>query len=419
MTEIHSIHGTHSVHGIHGGNHNSGIHGGTHTSSGTQTAGTSGPIRRLRPTLRLLVLPLLALSLISVPSIAQIKVSGSAEFDRDSYDFGDIVLGSGPVSCTFTLKNIGQEPLAIYSVVSSCGCTEAQWTKSPIKPGESGKISATYSNNEAPLPFDKNLTVYLSGMKKPVILKLRGVCRERKLSLAEAYPVHFGNLGFKTLDLKSGNILQGECRSGEFKMANIGKKTITVKFTDLSAGLGIEPNPLSIPAGGEVTVGYTVQSSEERWGKNHYLATPVVDGVSSFALAGLPYGVKAGKLRIFAYTTDNFTSLSEAEKSKGPIPRFKTSTFSFGKIKAGRTVDAVFDFTNEGKSDFIVHKCDVDAPKSTAGAVPTVAPGESGQIRVSLDTAVLPKGETLIIVTLATNSPLRPMVNLFISGYIE
>ncbi len=353
------------------------------------------------------------------PATAQVKVSGSIEMDSDVHDFGDILLGSGPVSCSFTVRNVGKEPVAIYSVVTSCGCTDVEWTKAPIKPGESGKISATYSNNEAPLPFDKNLTAYFSDSKKPVILKLRGVCHEKKLTQAEIFTERFGDVGFRTLEVKCGNILQGESRSDEFRVANLGERPVRLKFKDISEGLSLKVSPEVIPAGGEAKVSYTVKTSRERWGKNFYYAVPVVDGVESYTLAGLPEGVKAGKLRIYAFTTANFNSMTEKEKSDGPRPRFETSTWSFGKMKAGRTIDAEFSFTNEGKRCFQVYKCDTDAPRYSHGTIRPAAPGEKGQIRVHVDTSMLPKGETLIIVTLTTNSPLRPVINLFISGYLE
>lgn len=353
------------------------------------------------------------------PAEAQVKVSANIEMDSDMHDFGDILLGSGPVSCSFTVRNVGKEPVAIYSVVTSCGCTDVEWTKSPIKPGESGKISASYSNNEAPLPFDKNLTAYFSDTKKPVILKLRGVCHEKKLTQAEIFTERFGDVGFRTLDVKCGNVLQGESRSDEFRVANLGERPVRLEFKDISEGLVLKVSPEVIPAGGEAKVSYTVKTSRERWGKNFYYAVPVVDGVESYALAGLPEGVKAGKLRIYAFTTANFNSMTEKEKSDGPRPRFETSTWSFGKMKAGRTIDAEFNFTNEGKRCFQVYKCDTDAPRYSHGTILPAAPGEKGQIRVHVDTSMLPKGETLIIVTLTTNSPLRPVINLFISGYLE
>ena len=112
---------------------------------------------------------------------AQEKIGESIEIDKTVHNFGDILLDGGPVSCTFTVKNTGSKPLVIYNALTTCGCTKATWTKEPIMPGKTGTISVTYTNDEGPYPFDKNVTVYFSEPKKPVILKMRGVCMEKKV----------------------------------------------------------------------------------------------------------------------------------------------------------------------------------------------------------------------------------------------
>ena len=97
------------------------------------------------------------------------------EFDKTVHDFGSISLKDGPVTCTFTLTNNTQEPLSIFSVISSCGCTNVSWPREVIEPGDSAEISITYSNDQGAYPFDKTLTVYTSAQKKPVILHVKGV----------------------------------------------------------------------------------------------------------------------------------------------------------------------------------------------------------------------------------------------------
>ena len=47
------------------------------------------------------------------------------------------------------------------------------------------------------------------------------------------------------------------------------------------------------------------------------------------------------------------------------------------------------------------------------------SPGEKVTFRVHLDTKDMKAGEALSIITLTTNSPLRPIVNLFMAGWIE
>ena len=110
--------------------------------------------------------------------LLSVLIGSRAEFDATVYDFGTIQAGSGPVSCSFTVTNVGEEPLTILSAVSSCGCTGVKWTRETLASGDKGKIEATYKNDEGPHAFDKTITVYLSDIKKPVVLHLRGVVKK-------------------------------------------------------------------------------------------------------------------------------------------------------------------------------------------------------------------------------------------------
>ena len=101
------------------------------------------------------------------------------EFDKVVHDFGDISIKDGPVSCSFSVKNISEAPVTIFTVIASCGCTETEWPRTSIQPGETGTIKVTYDNDEGVQSFDKQITVYLSDMKRPVILHLKGVVHNK------------------------------------------------------------------------------------------------------------------------------------------------------------------------------------------------------------------------------------------------
>lgn len=344
---------------------------------------------------------------------AQEKISDALEIDKTVHNFGDILLDSGPVSCSFTITNKGSKPAVIYNVSSSCGCTNVTWTKEPLMPGKTGKISVTYSNDEGAYPFDKSLTVYVSDVKKPVILKVRGVSVAKKKPLGESYPVHFGQLGMKDKEFKCGNLEQGTQRSNAVMVANISDKPITVDFTGVSPNLNIKVSPNPIPAQSTAEMSFTVTASRDLWGKNYYWATPRVNGSVVKTNAG------DSKIGIWAFTKENFANLSDSEKTKAARPMFEESTYSFGKVKRGTTVNAEFTFKNEGKTDFSVYAVNSDAGDITFGEFPSAKPGETKTFKVALNTAKMPAGEALVIVTLTTNSPLRPIVNLFIAGWIE
>src|SRR6476619_4148549 len=93
---------------------------------------------------------------------AQKKASDVAKLSTDTYDFGK-VKQNVPAVATFVVTNIGTEPLLIEQANPTCGCTISDYTKSPIAPGKTGVINATY--NAANLGhFDKHLTVKFAGI---------------------------------------------------------------------------------------------------------------------------------------------------------------------------------------------------------------------------------------------------------------
>lgn len=359
-------------------------------------------------TTRHIIINLIGILAFLCNAYAGVKIGDMLEIDKTVHNFGDIIHKSGPVSCTFTLTNTGGQAAVIYNVVSTCGCTDVKWTREPIRPGQTGTISVTYSNDEGAYPFDKTLTTYISDSKKPVLLKIRGVSIETAKPLAELYPVKFGALALRESLIKCGNLEQGGSKTEAVMVANTSSRPITIDFTDVSNNLEVAISPNPIPAESTAEMTFTITADRKIWGKETYYATPVVNGKAADAQIGF-----------WAFTKENFSHLTQDQKAKGPRPTFDESTYSFGKIRQGETVHATYTFRNDGKEPFCVYRVNSDANCWSHSTIPVAAPGETVSFRFHLNTENLPKGEHLTIVTLTTNSPLRPIVNLFVAGYIE
>ena len=369
---------------------------------------------------------------------AQSRFGGRVELDRTVFDFGDIQASQGPVSCSYTVRNISGKPVTILNVVSSCGCTDVRWTKESIPAGGQGTISATYKNEDGPYPFDKTLTAYVSDIKQPIVLHLRRIVHEKVLPIGELYPLHFGSLGMRDAEIKAGNLVQGQQKSGEVKIANVGSKAIRIGFKEVDEGLTLSVSPQTIPAGGTATLSYTVRTDRNHWGKTWYYATPTVDGIAFpgeqatasgkrpergvEALVAEPnpeIGAGKGRIGIWTVIKEDFSGMSREQKAAAANPMFSSSTFSFGRVKAGTKVEAVFEGSNLGKGELVIYKADTDSRRLTPTRTPSIKPGGKGTVKAELDTKGLPSGEVLFILTLTTNSPLRPIVNLYISGFIQ
>ena len=94
------------------------------------------------------------------------------EFDKSYVNFGTLKVSEVKVvNVTFT--NIGKKPLILDDVVSSCDCTEVEWSKAPVMPGKQGTIKLTYTAKNKGL-ISKRLTVLSNANTDRVILQMKG-----------------------------------------------------------------------------------------------------------------------------------------------------------------------------------------------------------------------------------------------------
>lgn len=94
------------------------------------------------------------------------------EWEFELHDFGDIPKDN-PVKIKFVFTNTGNAPLIITEVEPSCGCTAADYTKTPVMPGQKGFVLATYDAEDSG-NFSKSITVTSNTKPANSILKFQG-----------------------------------------------------------------------------------------------------------------------------------------------------------------------------------------------------------------------------------------------------
>jgi hypothetical protein len=67
------------------------------------------------------------------------------QFDETVHDFGKMEQGE-IVKYSFHFKNVGEAPLRINRVSTSCGCTVGKYPHEPVKPGEEADIDVTFNS---------------------------------------------------------------------------------------------------------------------------------------------------------------------------------------------------------------------------------------------------------------------------------
>lgn len=331
------------------------------------------------------------------------------EFNKLVHDFGDIQLNSGKHTYTFTFKNISKEPVLIQTVISSCGCTSPVWTKNPIKPGSSGKIEVTYLNDQGPYPFDKSLTVYITNSNKPIVLRIKGIVHDKPKSVKQLFPESIGAAGFRKLNFNIGQIAQGSSKVDITEVANLSSRPASIGFTNITPGLKISVTPQKVAPGktAEVRVEIDTKGSKN-WGQTIYSAEITVDGQVQ----------KGKKLIIEASIRDNFAALSKEQIDNAPLPMATFSTYDFDFKKKGEKIICDFEIKNLGRRDLLIYKVDYSEKGISAKYPSTIKPGANGKISVVVDSTG-DVGEKAYILTLITNSPARPAMNLVLSGIIK
>ncbi len=84
----------------------------------------------------IVLLPFLAATALSQPKLS---------LDKQEIDLG-IVYRGAVKKASFTIKNIGNQPLKILQIVPSCGCTALKRPKDVLAPGESDVVEVEFSS---------------------------------------------------------------------------------------------------------------------------------------------------------------------------------------------------------------------------------------------------------------------------------
>ena len=74
---------------------------------------------------------------------------------------------------SFMLTNAGKQQLVVHDVVTSCGCTKVEYSKQPVRPGETLELKVIYEAENAG-HFNKSIKVYCNAENSPLRLKVKG-----------------------------------------------------------------------------------------------------------------------------------------------------------------------------------------------------------------------------------------------------
>lgn len=95
------------------------------------------------------------------------------QWEKEVHDFGKIVQGER-VAYAFKFTNVGKTDLVISDAKGSCGCTVPEYSKTPVKPGESGKVDVIFDSDGKSGKQDKTVTLMANTNPNTVVLRITG-----------------------------------------------------------------------------------------------------------------------------------------------------------------------------------------------------------------------------------------------------
>lgn len=334
------------------------------------------------------------------------------EFEEMVHDFGSFSIDMKEVSCKFKFTNIGKAPLVIVRVSASCGCTTPSYTEEPVEPGASGEITVTYRADQAGA-FQKSVTVYSSADPSRTTLVIRGTVMESQESRDASYPYQMGDLLLKSTHVPFYDMSNHQIKTEKIKVANRSEKPLTIYFDNVPSGLLVASLPSVIPAQGEGDIVITCKPALMKdWGlrQDHfYVKFGKNDKVDP-----------ENRITASVDIREDFGELTNDELAYAPAVSLSNKMFDFDRISGRKNITKSITVTNTGKKPLIIRKLDPVANFLKAEiSKRTIPAGESAVLSVTLESAKLPEGVLNSRITLISNAPSSPVVNIRVVGTVK
>ena len=139
-------------------------------------------------------------------------ISKSLEFIPASVDFGMIREDDGKVSRIVKAVNVSADSTFIISARTSCGCSAAEYSDTPIAPGDTTEVTLTYDPTNRPGKFLKTVRFFTGRERVGNSIKLSGTVIPSRSNLDKAYPDKIGDLRLSTKAVAVGEMSRTEAR---------------------------------------------------------------------------------------------------------------------------------------------------------------------------------------------------------------
>lgn len=299
------------------------------------------------------------------------------------HDFGLIHEEDIEAVHVFKVTNTGDEPLILNRVQSSCGCAEPIWTREPIEPGKEGEVVIIYTAEKRPGPFKKNITVYTNEVKYRQRLVIMGDVIPKNSRLQTSFNDTIGTIQLERKEFTFYTVHPNEISKQEIWIQNFSNEDVSLALENIPVYLNVDI-PDKLGANETQRLKMTVDGNKLNE-KGHHLNSFTWNAVSASGK-----NIKT-EVPVVVNLIDDFSTLSQAERSEGPQIKLSATLLDFGKVKktgflgiGSKPASRELVITNDGKHPLILHTVSMDDPQIDLDTYKNVViqPGKSMAIEI-------------------------------------
>ena len=338
---------------------------------------------------------------VALAAMAQPRLSSNKEM----HNFGQIEWKK-PVWVEYTITNIGNEPLVLTDVTTSCACSVAEWTQTPIAPGEKGTVKASF-DAEMLGHFEKSVAIYSNADPHLVYLKFSGeVVREVK-DFTRTHPYQIGNIRIDTEEIAFTDVRRGEQPTMTIEVANVSDRPYAPVLMHLPPYLKMEAEPDVLLVGKKGTMKLTLDTDLlQDFGLTQasvYLSRFEGDKVN-----------EENELPVSVVLLPDFSWMTAQDSLNAPVIQLSETDIDLSEtLKKKRKATHTIEVANMGKSPLEISKLQVfNSSVGVSLRKAVVRPGESTKLKITIRRKDTGNKRHRLKVLMITNDPLHPKMEI-------
>ena len=189
--------------------------------------------------------------------------SAALAFDKRLVEVSDMTEDDPPRTFRFEMKNIGEAPVSIHRLNTTCSCVTAAVGKKMLQPGESATLTARYDPKGHPGKFERKIFVYTGPGNDPAAVLRLSVDIAASADKARLYQVQMGGIRLRGKEVVF--------RRGEKGVETLNFMNLTGRSLDLECetmflpeGMSFETRPAVVEDGqeGVIVISYAPTGNE-------------------------------------------------------------------------------------------------------------------------------------------------------------